>query len=262
MKMNVIYIHTHDTGKYIEPYGAPVDTPNIMKFAKKATVFRNAHCTGPTCSPSRSGLLTGMYPHCNGMLGLAHRGFSLNDYSKHITSFFNSQGYNTVLSGIQHVSAETEKIGYSERIGDIGFEMSHSFSFDTEKYDIGNAKAASEYIRKDRDAPFFLSFGMFNTHRNFPDLKEDIIPEYLSVPPTISDTYENRKDIAGFHQSLSIVDQCMGLVTDALDLSGKWNNTIVLFTTDHGLPFPGMKCTLSDWGTGVSFIMNYPGNPI
>ena len=48
---------------------------------------------------------------------------------------------------------------------------------------------------------------------------------------------------------------------DSLDASAQWENTIMLFTTDHGMPFPGMKCTLSDQGTGIAFIMHYPGNP-
>ena len=211
MKTNVIYIHTHDSGRYFEPYGAPVKTPNIMKLSSKATTFRNAHCTGPTCSPSRAGLLTGQYPHCNGMLGLAHRGFSLNDYSKHMASYFNLNGFETVLSGIQHVSADTEKIGYQKHIGDLDFDMSHSFSFDSEKYDIGNAQAAADYIKQDKDCPFFLSFGMFNTHRIFPEPYNSINPEYIAVPQTIGDNKENRADIAGFHQSLSIVDRCVAL---------------------------------------------------
>jgi N-sulfoglucosamine sulfohydrolase len=254
MKTNVIYIHTHDSGRYMEPYGAPVKTPNIMNFSRRATTFRNAHCAGPTCSPSRAGLLTGQYPHCSGMLGLAHRGFSLNDYSQHMVTYFNQNGFETALSGIQHVSADTNTIGYRKHIGDTDFDMSHSFSFDSEKYDLGNALAAADYIKEDKDSPFFLSFGMFNTHRIFPE------PD-ISVPQTIGDNEENRNDMAGFHQSLSIVDKCMGIIMDALDSSAKWDNTIVLFTTDHGMPFPGMKCTLSDQGTGVTFIMHYPGNP-
>ncbi len=261
MKNNIIYIHTHDSGRYFEPYGAPVHTPELMRFSERATLFRNAHCAGPTCSPSRSALLTGRYPHCNGMLGLAHRGFKLNDYSDHMVSFFNKNGYETTLSGIQHVAAETDWIGYQRRIGDTEFEMSHSFAFDTESYDMGNAAAAADYIREEHAGPFFLSFGMFNTHRIFPEPDENLRVENLSVPATVRDTRANRMDMAGFHQSLTIVDRCVGKILDALDSSGEWNNSIVIFTTDHGMPFPGMKCNLNDTGTGVAFMMHYPGNP-
>ena len=80
---NILYIHSHDTGRYIQPYGHAVPTPHLQKLAEQGTLFRNAHTVAPTCSPSRAGLLTGIYPHQNGMLGLAHRGFNLNDYDKH-----------------------------------------------------------------------------------------------------------------------------------------------------------------------------------
>jgi len=100
--MNLVYIHTHDMGKTISPYGHSAPTENIMAFAKEATVFTNSFCVAPTCSPSRAGLLTGTYPHQNGMLGLAQRGFNLNDYSQHLVQFLSRHGYTTVLSGIQH----------------------------------------------------------------------------------------------------------------------------------------------------------------
>src|SRR5205085_6747340 len=74
-RMNILYIHSHDTGRWIQPYGFPVATPNLQKLAENGVLFRQAFCVSPTCSPSRAALLTGKYPHNNGMLGLAHRGF-------------------------------------------------------------------------------------------------------------------------------------------------------------------------------------------
>ena len=91
--MNILYIHTHDTGKFIQPYGYQVETPNLMKFAERGTVFRSAFSAAPTCSPSRAALLTGEYPHNCGMFGLAHRGFEMEDYSHHIASYLKSFGY-------------------------------------------------------------------------------------------------------------------------------------------------------------------------
>ncbi|MCJ7549644.1 MAG: sulfatase-like hydrolase/transferase, partial [Anaerolineae bacterium] len=81
---NILYIHTHDIARYVQPYGYAVPTPNLQAFAEEAVLFRNAFCANPTCAASRSTLLTGMYPHNNGMTGLAHRGWSLNDYGQHI----------------------------------------------------------------------------------------------------------------------------------------------------------------------------------
>lgn len=98
---NVVYIHTHDSGRFFSPYGAEVFTPNLEQFAADACVFTNAYCTSPTCSPSRSALVSGRYPHNNGMLGLANRGFKLNDYREHLVHLFNSNGYQTLLCGVQ-----------------------------------------------------------------------------------------------------------------------------------------------------------------
>ena len=68
--MNFLYIHTHDTGRLLSPYGYRVPTPNIENFAGDAAVFEQCYCAGPTCSPSRAAMLTGVYPHQN--LSLIH----------------------------------------------------------------------------------------------------------------------------------------------------------------------------------------------
>ena len=90
---NILYLHSHDTGRYIQPFGHAVETPRLQLLAEEGVLFRQNHCVCPTCSPSRSALLTGTYPHQNGMIGLAHRGFSLNDYSQHIVAQLKEAGY-------------------------------------------------------------------------------------------------------------------------------------------------------------------------
>ena len=74
---NILYLNSHDTGRYVQPYGTAVPTPNIQWLADQGVMFRNAFCAAPSCSGSRAALLTGSYCHNNGMMGLAHRGFSL-----------------------------------------------------------------------------------------------------------------------------------------------------------------------------------------
>jgi len=97
--LNIVYIHSHDTGRFIEPYGAAVPTPNLKQFADESVLFRQAFCANPTCSPSRASLLSGQYPHVCGMLGLAHRGFSMNDYSEHLAGYLGRKGYYPALVG-------------------------------------------------------------------------------------------------------------------------------------------------------------------
>jgi N-sulfoglucosamine sulfohydrolase len=98
MKPNILYIHSHDTGRYIQPYGHNIPTPHIQKMAEEGVLFRKAFCAAPTCSPSRAALLTGQSAHSSGMLGLAHRGFSLNDYDQHLANYLKKQGYETASS--------------------------------------------------------------------------------------------------------------------------------------------------------------------
>ena len=71
-RYNIVYVHSHDSGRYLRPYGHNVPTPNLARLARQGTLFRNMHTAAPTCSPSRAALLTGQSPHQSGMLGLAH----------------------------------------------------------------------------------------------------------------------------------------------------------------------------------------------
>lgn len=258
--MNILYIHTHDTGRFIQPYGYQVETPNLMRFAERGTVFRSAFSAAPTCSPSRAALLTGEYPHNCGMFGLAHRGFEMPDYSHHIASYLKSFGYETVLCGIQHEAPDAAMIGYTRILDDQKFNMG-CLEFDSETFDMENAERVCSYLESELHKPFFLSFGLFNTHRNYPEISADINPNYVMSLPGLPDCEQIRKDTAAFITSARIADAAIGKVLQKLEDSGLAENTIVLYTTDHGLAFPGMKCTLYDQGTSVGLIFDYPGNP-
>lgn len=260
--MNLIYLHTHDSGRWFQPYGYAVQTPHLMDLAHESLLFRNAYCCGPTCSPSRSGLLTGMAPHTNGMLGLAHRGFALYNPQTHLAAYLKSHGFETVLSGIQHEAevGKEETLGY-ERVISPGMNMDQLY-FDTVEYDLNNADRVVNYLHEKHDKPFFLSFGMFNTHRAYPDHRRgNIDPNYVLPPWPVADTPENREDMADYLYSVKTADECVGRVLDGLEKAGLADDTIVLMTTDHGLALPMMKCTLYDTGIGVAMMLRYPGNP-
>lgn len=257
--MNIVYMHTHDTGRYIQPYGYAVPTPNLMQLAREGVLFRHAYCAGPTCSPSRAGLLTGMAPHTAGMFGLAHLGARLNDYSQHLAAYLSRNGYETALCGIQHEAPEAAMIGYDYILGNPDYDMSN-FDFNSVEWDLENAAAAASFIRQQHKKPFFLSVGLFNTHLNFPQADPKINPDYLAVPFPFHDSPENRRQWSAYLTSAQAADQCVGIVLDALMVSGVWDDTLFIFTTDHGLPFPRMKCSLFDTGIGVSLIVRTPQN--
>jgi N-sulfoglucosamine sulfohydrolase len=244
---NILYIHSHDTGRYIQPYGHNIPTPNMQKLAEQGVLFRQNFCGGPTCSPSRACLVTGMWPHSSGMIGLAHRGFALNDYTQHIVHTLHRAGYFSALAGVQHVAARPETIGYDEVVP----TRNHNVEF--------VAPAAVERLNQGLQQPFFLSVGFAETHREYhePGPAED--ERYTLPPAPLPNTPATRRDMAAYKASARILDEGIGAVLDALAANGLAENTLVICTTDHGIAFPGMKCNLTDHGMGVLLIMRGPG---
>lgn len=256
---NIVYIHTHDVGRFIEPYGYAVDTPNLKSFAGKSVIFRRAFDCCPTCSPARASLLSGQYPHQCGMLGLAHRGFEMYDQKKHLASFLRSKGYETALFGIQHeTNKNPEALGYDRVFTGSDLDGIHLDAFGR---DMARAAMACGFIESEHEKPFFLSLGLSITHRPFPDVfSEKDNPDMVKAPSPIPDTAECRSDWAAFSSAVRHMDRCFGCVFDTLSASGRYKDTMVLVTTDHGAAFPGMKCTLSDDGCGVMFLLRIPGH--
>ncbi len=242
---NILYLHSHDTGRQVQPMGAAVETPRIQQLAEEGVLFRRAFCAASTCSASRACLLTGRYAHSNGMLGLAHRGWSLDDYEWHVVHTLRTAGYHSVLIGEQHISKEPDVIGYDQVV-----KIATTRATDVAPVTID--------VLRDIDRPFFLSVGFFETHREFfrPEEGED---RYVAPPPNLPDTPEIRRDVAAFNASARSLDAGIGAVLDELDALGLRDDTLVICTTDHGMPFPGAKTTLTDRGIGVFLILRGPG---
>lgn len=205
-KPNILYLHCHDAGRYIQPFGHAIPTPNLQRLAEEGTLFRKAFCANPTCSPSRACLQTGRYAHSNGMLGLAHRGWRLNDYSHHLVQVLKGYGYHTLLSGIQHVArppaAKPEEVGYDTVLTDDG--TFHE-----------PAKAAAEFFQNpdSKSQPWYMEVGFFAPHRGgekpggFPT--ESPLPDarYVRPPANLPDTPETRGDMAEYIASMKDSDQ-------------------------------------------------------
>jgi arylsulfatase A-like enzyme len=121
------------------------------------------------------------------------------------------------------------------------------------------APAALQLLRSHPPEPFFLSIGFFETHREFfePSSVRDAL--YGAPPGQLPDTPATRADMAAFKASARSLDQGVGAVLHGLDEAGVADNTLVVLTTDHGLPFPGAKGSLTDRGLGVMLIIRGPG---
>jgi len=245
---NVLYLHTHDAGRYVQPYGHAIPTPNLQHLAEQGVLFRQAFCANPTCSASRASLLTGMWPHCSGMTGLAHRGWRLFDYRRHLVHTLHEAGYRSALCGTQHVADEDETIGYHEVLDIPGGRNVETI-----------ANAARAYLRREHDRPFFLSVGFNVTHRVFPEPTWQEDERYCLPPAPLPDTPRTRRDMASYKAAARKWDQGAGIVLEAMEKARLADNTLVICTTDHGMASPYMKCNLNQHGCGVMLILRGPG---
>lgn len=249
---NLLVVHAHDMGRYNSAYGWDTPTPRMRALAEEGLTFRQAFCAAPTCSPSRAAMLTGHTAHEMGMLGLVHRGFNLNDTSRHLARRLTARGFHTIRSGVQHEYDPKGEEMYDQVLEPLG--EGHK--------DIQSSVAAAEFLRNGlpRD-PWFLWLGLFAPHRKFAKVDaDDPSIHRVKVPDPMPDTAEVRKDMADYHASVAITDDALGRVLDALEASGQAEDTLVILTTDHGIAFPGMKCSLTQHGTGITWIMRHPGS--
>lgn len=156
-------------------------------------------------------------------------------------------GYWSALIGEQHISKQPDMIGYDHV---VKVPTTHVGSV---------APIAVDLLAQRPPEPFFVSIGFFETHREFfqPSSVHDVL--YSLPPANLSDTPETRLAMASFRASARALDQGVGVVLQALDALELDARTLVIYTTDHGIAFPGAKATLYDRGLGAALIMRGPG---
>jgi N-sulfoglucosamine sulfohydrolase len=254
---NIVFLHSHNTGTYVQPYGHAVPTPNLQRLAEQGVTFRRAFAAAPTCSPSRASFLSGMYPHSAGMLGLAHRGFSMTDAGQHIVNVLKANGYITALSGVEHTFPDLSSVGYDHIASSLDTNYSETDGQPDE------ADGATAFLSKSHDRPFFLSVGLNETHRPFPKADPDNFPaedeRHAIAPFPLPDTPETRADAADFKAAARVMDEKYGRVLDAIEANGLADNTLIFCFADHGLQFPRNMCNLTDHGSHVYLVVRGPG---
>ncbi|OIB58371.1 sulfatase family protein [Natrialba sp. SSL1] len=267
---NIVLVHCHDLGTYLGCYGADVETPHIDSLATDGVRFDRHFVTAPQCSPSRASLFTGRHPHQNGMLGLAHGDWKLGPDERVLPDLLGDAGYETHLFGLQHITEYPDQLGYDyiHTEQPLTAETSPAVHETARANDVADEFASvleSNQPDESHD-PFFASIGFFELHRveenggfgfeadryDAPD-PEDVAPlEFLPDEPGI------RSDIAEINGMLGALDEAMGTVLDALEEVGVTDETLVVFTTEHGLAMPRAKGCCFDPGIEGALLMRYP----
>lgn len=256
MQPNILFITCHDIGRHLHCYGLDaVESPHFDALAAAGVRFAQAFCTAPQCSPSRASMFTGRYPHNTGVMGLTHKYFAwdLHADERHLAQHLNDAGYHTAGLGIIHESRRHERPGFEVLL--------HAAS--AEAPDI--TATAVQYIREQRpqDQPFYLQVGYVEPHRR--DVGYQAAPytqRGVNIPPYLVNEPTAYEDLAYFQGSIRKVDAALGDLLAALDDVGLRDNTLVIFTADHGIPYPRAKCSLYDPGLEVALMMRWPGGPL
>jgi N-sulfoglucosamine sulfohydrolase len=269
---NIILFVTDDMGADAGCYGNPVvKTPHLDALAKEGIRLTSAFCTTASCSASRSVILTGLHNHATAHFGHAHA-------YHHFSAYKNVKSLPVLLA----------EAGYrTGRIGKLHVEPPEVFKWETnlqgpERNPVVMANNSRAFIEEQSDQPFFLYFCTADPHRSGghievdPTLPADLQPnpfgnkatggypgvtevKYDSkdviVPPFLPDTPVCRNELAQYYQSISRIDQGLGRLIELLKSADKYDDTVIIFTSDHGIAFPGGKTTVYEGGMRVPMIV-------
>jgi N-sulfoglucosamine sulfohydrolase len=266
---NIVLVHCHDLGQYLGCYGSAVETPRLDEFAAEGVRFDRHFVTAPQCSPSRSSLMTGRHPHQNGMLGLAHGDWEIGPDEPLLPQQLGAAGYETHRFGLQHITEYPDRLGYDHEHVEEPLRVNTPPSV----HETARAREVGEQVAStladldhDRDTPVFASIGFFELHRveeadrfGFEAERYDTPdPDAVEPLPFLPDKPGIRSDIAEVQGMLGALDAGVGTVLDGLDAAGLAEDTLVVFTTEHGLAFPRAKGCCFDPGIEGALLMRYP----
>lgn len=267
---NVVLFVVDDQGFQAGCYGNPaIKTPNLDRLAGTGTRFTRAFCTTASCSASRSVLMTGLYNHATGHYGHSHgyNHFSTYESVPTLPVMLAEAGYRTCSIGKYHLAP---KYVYE-------FQTYRNEGVQGNRNAVRMALNAKEWIAEEDNRPFFLYFCTSDPHRGggadgFANYNDDpnrypgvtpvrYKPSEVIVPPWMPDKPGVRGELAEYYQAISRLDQGLGVLLEALKDTGHWDDTLIIFLSDNGPPFPGAKTTLYEPGMNLPLIVRRPGQP-
>lgn len=250
-----------------QPYGHDsIMTPNLQRMADQGMRFDNAFVTISSCSPSRASIITGRYPHQTDAEELH---WPLPEDQVTFVEKLKEKGYWTAAAGKWHLGeAVRDRFDEIREVDTSGFQLPSGEAAKAGKFVEtleGEAQSGcADWIPllKDRptDKPFFLWLAALDPHRPYhPNIISDPSqPEEIRVAPYHPDTAAVRADYQLYYDEITRLDRYVGLVLDELEAQGVAENTLVLFISDNGRPFPRDKTTLYDSGIKTPWIVQWP----
>ena len=224
-------------------YGDPViRTPAFDRLAAGGMLFTNAYCASPSCSPSRASILTGRYPHQNGAMGNLWSEFA------------------------------ADATVYTRALEDAGYLVGH----DQKGWGPGDWKttgwphnpAGTTYsdiremlAQREPGQPFCFWYGSQDPHRDYQTnlgAWTGMEADSVQVPGFFPDLPCVRNDILDYYAEVERFDRHIGEIVRMLEQMGELDNTLIVVTSDNGMPFPRSKATLYDAGTRMPFVAHWP----
>lgn len=252
---NIVWFVVDDMSANFSCYGEKlIETPNVDRLAREGTRFSRAFVAAPVCSPSRSAIITGMYQTTIGAhhhrSGRGIEKIRLPQGVEPVPALFKRAGYHTAIGGpLVKNSQQLAKTDYN-------------FEWDPQIYD-GN-----DWAGRRPGQPFFMQVqlhgGKYRHNKNWPNraLKElgsVTRPEDVKLPPYYPRDPVLLEDWAQYLDTVRYTDKEVGDVLQRLEKEGILDQTIIIFTTDHGISHAREKQFLYDGGIHVPFIVRGPG---
>lgn len=245
-------------------YGHPtIRTAHIDKLAATGMRFDHAYLTASSCSPSRSSIITGRYPHNTGAEQLH---WALPKSSVTFVEKLKESGYYTAAAGKWHLGNNVkDRFDLVVEANVAGFQLPTGDGKTPPKMVADKKPSGCEdwvpvLQQRPKDKPFFMWFAALDPHRAYeqgaldpPHKTSDII-----VPPHLPDHPDVREDLRLYYDEIGRLDLYVGRVKAELEKQGVADNTVIIFMSDNGRPFPRDKTSLYDGGIKTPFIVNWP----
>ncbi len=235
-------------------------TPNIDQLAKGGIRFTQAYLTASSCSPSRSSIITGRYPHNTGKAAELH--LEIAWHLPWFPALLRDAGYYTAIVGKHHMKSAKPPAGQPAQpkafdLVDGGNVRGNSG---------GHGKWVQTLENRPKDKPFFFWFASYDAHRGWDADRQWDTDRYgpklraadVIVPPFLSDDPDTRQDLASYYNEVTRFDYYIGQVVQTLQDQGALKNTLLLVMADNGRPFPRAKTRLHDSGMKTALVAHWP----